>query len=118
MRVEGRAQQRAARVVIVFVLAVEALLVDEQAVDGVDDEVDVLRFALRAGQIEPHLRAGPLEVAEVDGVVDVAEAVDVTEDDLPGNHEPAILPARNVRHASLYRRSRRGHWCGGARAGL
>src|SRR6266851_1937755 len=57
------------------------------------DEADVLRVGA-AGQREPHARARQFEVGEIDGVVDVAEGVDVAEDDLPGNHVPTTLPAR------------------------
>src|SRR5436190_2979671 len=57
------------------------------------DETDVARVGA-AGEREPHARARMLEVGEVDGVVDVAEGVEVAEDDLPRNHVPTTLPAR------------------------
>src|SRR6266516_2315461 len=57
------------------------------------DEADVARVRA-ARQRQPHARARELEVREIDGVVDVAERVDVAEDDLPRNHVPTTLPAR------------------------
>src|SRR5438445_512906 len=57
------------------------------------DEADVFR-ARAARQCEPHARAREFEVGEIDGVVDVAESIDVAEDDLPRNHVPTTLPAR------------------------
>src|SRR5437868_3409954 len=55
------AEQRAARVVVVVVLAVEAFLVEEEAVDGFDDALDVAR----ALQALPDGLAPVVDLAEV-----------------------------------------------------
>ena len=75
-------------------------LLFEVALGARDDEADVMRETA-AGEREPESRAAPLEVGQEDGVVDVAECVEVAEDDLPGDDVPAIRPTLTSSHASL-----------------
>src|SRR5207247_8532991 len=95
----------------------------EVAFRSSDDEADVAS-ALSAGELEPHQRPGPLEVSEINGVIDVTKSVNVTEHDLVWHHvPPAPPPADCVCHHSgsqplLYAAALHNHRCTLPRARL
>jgi len=80
----------------------EVELAFEVTLGAGDDEADLSRAAL-AGEVEPEQRARPLEVGEKDGVVDVAEGIEIAEQDVVRNDVLAVTPlaAKFRRHASL-----------------